>query len=96
MASGAVAGKIDGPDIGLPDITIRRRKAVHDRYRVDRNGRGTFDRVMRGWASLERHGVDVDILCTVHAAAGLLAEARSAAGIRQVLAAREPGAPGRR
>ena len=41
---------------------------IHDRYRVDRGGRGTFDRVLRGWTALKARDVDVNILCTVHAA----------------------------
>lgn len=41
--------------------------AMHDIYRVDRKGRGTFDQVWRGWDCLQRHGVETNILCTVHA-----------------------------
>ncbi len=52
----------------LVGLSVDGPKEVHDRYRVDRGGKGTFDRVMRGWELLERHGVDVNILCTVHAA----------------------------
>ena len=52
----------------LVGLSVDGPKEVHDRYRVDRGGRGTFDRVMRGWEALQRHGVDVNFLCTVHAA----------------------------
>jgi uncharacterized protein len=41
---------------------------MHDALRVDKGGQGTFDDVMRGWECLNRHGVDVNILCTVNAA----------------------------
>jgi uncharacterized protein len=41
---------------------------IHDTYRVDRAGHGTFDRVLRGWESLRHHRIAVNILCTVHAA----------------------------
>ena len=41
---------------------------LHDTYRVDKGGQGTFDQVMRGWESLNAHGVDVNVLCTVNAA----------------------------
>lgn len=41
---------------------------LHDTYRVDKRGGPTFDRVRRGWDLLRRHGVDTNILCTVHAA----------------------------
>jgi len=47
---------IDGP----PDL--------HDRYRVDKRGGPTSDKVLRGLALLQAHGVDVNVLCTVHAA----------------------------
>ena len=43
-------------------------RELHDAYRVDKGGNGDFDDVMRGWECLNRHGVDVNILCTVHAA----------------------------
>ncbi len=32
------------------------------------DGRGSFDSVVRAWRLLRRHGVDVNILCAVHAA----------------------------
>ena len=41
---------------------------LHDAYRIDKGGKGTFEDVMRGWETLNRHGVDVNILCSVHAA----------------------------
>ena len=41
---------------------------IHNAYRLDRGGRGTFDRVMQGWQHLRRHRVEVNILCTVNAA----------------------------
>lgn len=41
---------------------------IHDAYRVDRNGNGTFENVMRGWELLKKHDVDVNIMCAVHAA----------------------------
>ena len=49
---------IDGP----PDL--------HDTYRVDKGGKPTFDRVMRGLQLLKDNSVDFNILCTVHAANG--------------------------
>ncbi|MCV2396265.1 anaerobic sulfatase maturase [Actinotalea sp. M2MS4P-6] len=41
---------------------------LHDAYRVNKAGRGTHDQVLRGWDVLQRHGVETNILCTVHAA----------------------------
>ena len=52
----------------LVGLSVDGPRALHDAYRVDKGGRGTFDDVMRGWTFLRRHGVDVNILCTVHAA----------------------------
>ncbi len=41
---------------------------LHDAYRVNKGGRGSHSMVMRGWEVLRRHGVETNILCTVHAA----------------------------
>lgn len=38
----------------------------HDAYRLNRAGRGTHAMVVRGWNTLQRHGVRCNILCTVH------------------------------
>lgn len=43
---------------------------LHDVYRVDQRGRGTFEQVMQGWQILKQHQVDFNILCTVNAANG--------------------------
>jgi len=43
-------------------------REIHDAYRVDKGGKGTFDDVILAWERLRRHGVDTNILCTVHAA----------------------------
>lgn len=40
----------------------------HDAFRVNRAGRRTHAQVLRGWQTLREHGVDTNILCTVHAA----------------------------
>jgi uncharacterized protein len=52
----------------LVGLSVDGPRELHDTYRVDRRGQGTFDLVMRGWQQLSRHGVDVNILCTVNAA----------------------------
>lgn len=41
---------------------------LHDAYRVNKAGRATHAQVMRGHEVLRRHGVEYNILCTVHAA----------------------------
>lgn len=40
-------------------------REVHDRYRRDRAGRGTFDAVMRGLGLLQKHGVEYNVLACV-------------------------------
>ena len=52
----------------LVGLSIDGPRELHDAYRVDKGGAGTFDRVMQGWELLVKHGVDFNILCTVHAA----------------------------
>jgi uncharacterized protein len=52
----------------LVGLSVDGPRELHDAYRVDRGGRGTFDKVMNGWRALRRHGVDFNILCTVNAA----------------------------
>ncbi len=51
----AVGLSLDGP------------RELHDRYRVTRDGRPTFDETMRGCEILRRHGVPTDVLCVVSA-----------------------------
>ncbi len=46
-------------------ISLDGPKAVHDRYRRDRDGNGTFDRAMRGLKLLQRHGVDYNVMVSV-------------------------------
>ena len=43
---------------------------MHDAYRVDKGGKPTFGRVMRGLDVLKRHGVDWNVLTTIHAVNG--------------------------
>jgi uncharacterized protein len=52
----------------LVGLSVDGPKEIHDRYRVNRGGKGTFDEVMRGLSFLQKHGVDYNILCTVNAA----------------------------
>jgi uncharacterized protein len=52
----------------LVGISIDGPPALHDRYRVDKKGRPTYDRVVRGLDLLKQHGVDWNVLCTVNAA----------------------------
>jgi uncharacterized protein len=52
----------------LVGLSVDGPRDLHDTYRVDKGGKGSFDQVMRGWEHLNRHRVDVNILCTVHTA----------------------------
>jgi uncharacterized protein len=51
----------------LVGLSIDGPQKMHDAYRVDKRGGGSFDLVMRAWQLLRRHEVDCNVLCTVHA-----------------------------
>ncbi len=51
----------------LVGLSVDGPKELHDRYRVNKGGAGSFEQVMRGWRHLRDHEVDYNILCTVHA-----------------------------
>ena len=52
----------------LVGISIDGPPGVHDCYRQDKGGRPTHAAVLRGLHQLQRHGVEHNVLCTVHAA----------------------------
>ena len=52
----------------LVGLSLDGPRPLHDAYRVDKGGHPTFDKVMAGLRLLQRHGVEVNILTTVHAA----------------------------
>ena len=52
----------------LVGISIDGPREIHDSYRVDKGGKPTFDRVMRGLDVLRRNKVDYNVLTTIHAA----------------------------
>lgn len=51
----------------LVGLSLDGPRALHDVYRIDKRGRGSFEEVVRAWNTLRRHRVDVNILCAVHA-----------------------------
>ncbi|MFI3171180.1 MAG: anaerobic sulfatase maturase [Eubacteriales bacterium] len=51
----------------LVGISLDGNKEVHDKYRIDARGEGTFDRVMASVELLKKHEVDFNILTVVHA-----------------------------
>jgi uncharacterized protein len=54
----------------LAGISIDGPAEMHDAYRVDKGGKPTFHRVMKGLDVLKRHRVDWNVLTTIHAANG--------------------------
>ena len=52
----------------LVGLSVDGPRELHNTYRRDRRGQGTFDLVMKGWRALRNHDVDFNILCTVNAA----------------------------
>jgi uncharacterized protein len=52
----------------LVGLSVDGPKDLHDVYRVNKGGVGSFDQVMRGLEFLKKHAVEFNILCTVHAA----------------------------
>lgn len=52
----------------LIGLSVDGPREIHDTYRVNKGGQGSFDQVMRGWEHLQKYNVDFNILCTVNAA----------------------------
>jgi len=52
----------------LVGISIDGPREMHDAFRVDKGGKGTFDRVMAGLAVLRKHGAEYNTLTTLHSA----------------------------
>jgi len=50
----------------LIGLSLDGPRELHDVYRVDKGGRPTFDRVMRGLRRLQAHGVEYNLLTTVN------------------------------
>lgn len=46
-------------------ISLDGPREIHDRYRRDRKGNGTFDQVMRGLTLLQKHEVEYNVLACV-------------------------------
>ena len=51
----------------LVGLSLDGPRAMHDAYRVDKGGQGTFDKVMRAVRLIRKHNVGFNILATVHA-----------------------------
>lgn len=50
----------------LVGISLDGPEHVHDRYRRDKGGRGTFSRVMRGVELLQKHGVEFNTMSVIN------------------------------
>lgn len=50
----------------LVGLSLDGPKEIHDRFRLDAAGNGTFSRVMRAAALFEKHKVEYNILCVVN------------------------------
>lgn len=51
----------------LIGLSIDGTKELHDFYRVDKGGHGTFDKVVNAARLMQKHEVDFNLLTTVHA-----------------------------
>ena len=51
----------------LVGLSLDGPKEMHDAYRVDKQGEGTYDQVLNAARKLQQYNVDFNILCTVHA-----------------------------
>jgi uncharacterized protein len=49
----------------LVGISLDGPQKIHDRYRKDAGGKGSFEKVMRGLKLLQKHGVEYNIMATV-------------------------------
>jgi uncharacterized protein len=54
----------------LVGVSIDGPRELHDRYRVDKGGKPTFDRVIAGLDALKRNGVEWNALVAINAANG--------------------------
>jgi uncharacterized protein len=52
----------------LVSLSLDGPRAMHDAYRIDKDGQPTFEKVMRAVRLLQKHGVDFNIVVTAHAA----------------------------
>ena len=51
----------------LIGLSLDGPEEMHNTYRVDKGGKGSFQKALRGWELLQQHKVETNILCAVHA-----------------------------
>jgi uncharacterized protein len=49
----------------LVGLSLDGPREIHDRYRKDRGGKGSFDKVMQGLKLLQKHGIEYNVMATV-------------------------------
>lgn len=52
----------------LIGVSFDGTEKLHDTYRLNRGGRGSYKMVRKGWDILQEHQVECNVLCTVHEA----------------------------
>jgi len=52
----------------LVGLSLDGPPSMHDAYRVDKQGRPTYERVVAAWDLLQQHNVATNVLCSVHGA----------------------------
>ena len=52
----------------LIGLSVDGPPSMHNAYRVDKGGQTSFNQVQHAWELLQKHAVETNILCTVHAA----------------------------
>lgn len=50
----------------LVGLSLDGPEELHDAYRTDASGRGSFDRVMRGMKCMQKHGVSFNAIACIH------------------------------
>jgi uncharacterized protein len=54
----------------LVGLSLDGPRELHDAYRRDKAGKSVFDKVVRAVRLMQQHGVEFNILCTIHAVNG--------------------------
>lgn len=79
-------GSISGENHFLVGVSLDGLKEIHDRYRLDAAGKGTYQRVISAIRLLEKHQVEYNILTVVTAATARKAR-RSIIILRKIILA---------
>jgi uncharacterized protein len=59
-------GRVSGAHKFLIGLSVDGPEEIHDAYRVDKGGKPTFARVMRGLGILKKHGVEFNTLTVIN------------------------------